>query len=48
MDEEVAAVVVDVSVSGYPLLHQHDDDNGACNNDDAFSSDDAGVVLKAK
>jgi hypothetical protein len=48
MDAVAAVVVADVWVNEYPLLHQHDDGNGACNNDDAFSNDDAGVLVKAE
>jgi hypothetical protein len=48
MDAVAAVVVADVGVNGYLLLHQHDHGNGACNNDDAFANDDAGVVVKVE
>jgi hypothetical protein len=48
MDAVAAAVVADVWVNGYLLLHQHDHGNGACNNDDAFSNEGAGVLVKAE
>jgi hypothetical protein len=48
MDGVAAVVVADVWVNEYPLLHRHDDDNDACNNDDAFSNGDAGVAVKVE